>query len=137
MTTSHLRGLTNGTQVKRTTATVEINGRRVTVNADAGSSGDGATLPHAIRDFRRKTMISLEPLLKAEKVTIIFDAIGDDKVRVTSPGWDDAKVILADQALEVTGMGKTLVAARVQRALEFLNVELNGLAAAGSGPETK
>jgi hypothetical protein len=30
-------------------------------------------------------------------------------------------VILADQALEVTGMGKTLVAARVQRALEFLN----------------
>ena len=56
---------------------------------------------------------------------------------MTSPGWDDAKVILADQALEVTGMVKTLVAARVQRALEFLNVELNGLAAAGYGPETK
>jgi len=50
---------------------------------------------------------------------------------------DDAKVILADQALEVTGMGKTLVAARVQRALEFLNVELTGLAEAGYGPETK
>jgi hypothetical protein len=58
-------------------------------------------------------------------------------VRVTSPGWDDAKIILADQALEVTGMGKTLVAARVKRALEFLNVELTGLADAGYGPETK
>jgi hypothetical protein len=58
-------------------------------------------------------------------------------VRVTSQGWDDAKVILADQALEVTGMGKTIMAARVERALEFLNVELNGLAAAGYGAETK
>jgi hypothetical protein len=68
---------------------------------------------------------------------MVFEAIGDDKVRVTSPGWDDAKVILADQSIEVTGMGKTLVAARVQRALEFLNVELNSLAAAGYGRETK
>jgi hypothetical protein len=72
---------------------------------------------------------------------MVFEAIGGDKVRVTSPGWDEAKVILADQALEVTGMGKTLVAARVQRALEFLNVESSGLAEAdhgtGYGPETK
>ena len=75
----------------------------------------------------------LEPLLKAEKATMVFEAIGDDKVRVTSQGWDDAKVILGDQTLEVTGMGKTLVAARVQRALEFLNVELTGLAEAGYG----
>jgi hypothetical protein len=66
-----------------------------------------------------------------------FEAIGDNKVRVTCPTWDDAKVILADQSLEVTWMGKPLVAARFQRALEFLNVELNGLAAAGYGPETK
>ena len=58
-------------------------------------------------------------------------------MRVTSQGWDDAKVILADQALEVIGMGKTIMAARVERALEFLNVELNGLAAAGYGAETK
>jgi len=79
----------------------------------------------------------LEPPLKAEKVTMVFEAIGDGKVRVTSQGWDDARVILADQSIEVTGMGKTLVAARVQRALEFLNVELTGLAEAGYGPETK
>ena len=68
---------------------------------------------------------------------MVCEAIGDDKVRVTSQGWDDAKVILADQALEATGMGKTIVAARVERDLEFLNVELTGLAAAGYGPETK
>jgi hypothetical protein len=42
--------------------------------------------------------------LKAEKVTTV-EAIGDGKVRVASQGLDDAK---ADQALEVTGMGKTL-----------------------------
>jgi hypothetical protein len=70
-------------------------------------------------------------------MAMVFDAIGDDRVRVTSRGWNDAKIILADQALEVTRMGKTMVAARVQRDLEFLNVELNGLAAAGYGPETK
>jgi hypothetical protein len=74
--------------------------------------------------------------LKAEKVTMVLEAIGDNKV-VTSPGWDDAKVILADQSLEVTGMGKTIVAARVERALEFLNVELTGLADAGYGSKTK
>jgi hypothetical protein len=34
-------------------------------------------------------------------------------------------------------MGKTIVAARVERNLEFLNVELTGLADAGYGPETK
>ena len=50
---------------------------------------------------------------------------------MTCGSWDDAKVISADQSIEVTGMGKTLVAARVQRALEFLNVELTGLAEAG------
>jgi hypothetical protein len=44
---------------------------------------------------------------------MVFEAIVDNKVRVTSQGWDDAKIILADQALEVTGMGKTLVTARV------------------------
>jgi hypothetical protein len=68
---------------------------------------------------------------------MVFEAIGDGKVRVVSQGWDDARVILADQSLEVTGMGKTPVAARVQRALEFLNVELTGLAEAGYGFETK
>ena len=61
----------------------------------------------------------------------------DDKGRVACPSWDDARVILVDQSLEVTGMGKILLAARVQRALEFLNVELTGLAEAGYGPETK
>ena len=61
---------------------------------------------------------------------MVFEAIGE-RGPCDLPGMDDAKVILADQALEVTGMGKTLVAARVQRALEFLNVELTGLGRGG------
>jgi hypothetical protein len=58
---------------------------------------------------------------------MVFEAVGDGKVRVTSQGWDDARMILAE----------TMVAARVQRALKFLNIELTGLAEAGYGPETK
>ena len=46
----------------------------------------------------------LEPLLKCEKVTMVFEAIGEQGP-CDLPGMDDAKVILADQALEVTGMG--------------------------------
>ena len=30
---------------------------------------------------------------------MVFEAIGDDKVRVTCASWDDARIILADQAL--------------------------------------
>ena len=78
----------------------------------------------------------LEPLLKCEGHYGLRGHWGWQDAGNES-GWDDAKIILADQSLEVTGMGNTLVAARVQRDLEFLNVELNGLAAAGYGPETK
>jgi hypothetical protein len=43
---------------------------------------------------------------------------------------------LADRALDVVALGKTLTVARVERPLEFLNLELTGLAEAGYGPET-
>jgi hypothetical protein len=39
--------------------------------------------------------------LKTDKVTLVFEATGDGKVRVTCQSWDDAKVILADEALLV------------------------------------
>ena len=79
----------------------------------------------------------IDSLLKADKAVLVFEAIGDDKVRVNCSSWEDTRVILADQALEVVALGKILHICRVDRPAEYLNVELNGLADAGYGPETK
>ena len=79
--------------------------------------------------------MSIRP--RSDRCTLVFEATGDDKVRVTCQSWDDAKVILADQALQVVALGKVLHVARVDRPAEYLNVELTGLADAGYGPETK
>jgi hypothetical protein len=45
-----------------------------------------------------------------------------------------AAVILAEQALQVVALGKTLHVCRVLRPAEYIKVELNGLAEAGYGP---
>jgi hypothetical protein len=79
----------------------------------------------------------LEPLLKSDKATLVLEAVGDGKVRVNCQSWEDARVILADQALEVVALGKTLHVSRAARPLEYLNVELTGLEEAGYGPVTK
>ena len=42
-----------------------------------------------------------EILLKADKVSVVFERTADDKIRVTTSSWDDAKVILPHQVLEV------------------------------------
>jgi hypothetical protein len=71
------------------------------------------------------------------RTTLVFEAIGEDKVRVNCANWDDAKVILPGEALEVVAFGKTLLVSRIERPVEYLNVELTELADAGYGPETK
>ena len=45
--------------------------------------------------------------------------------------WEDAKVILADEALQVVAFGKTLVVTRTNRPAEYLNIDPSGLADAG------
>jgi hypothetical protein len=44
---------------------------------------------------------------------------------------------LANQALEVVAIGKSLHIARALRSAEYIDVELTGLVDAGYGPETK
>ena len=80
--------------------------------------------------------MQLESLLKSDKTTLVFEAIGDDKVRVGCQSWEDSRVILAEEALQVVAIGKILHVCRVLRPAEYINVELNGLAEAGYGPET-
>ena len=81
--------------------------------------------------------MSLEPLLKSKRCTLVLEAVEDGKVRVNCASWDDARVILADQALEIVALGKTLHIGRADRPLEYLNVELTGLEGAGYGPVTR
>ncbi len=51
--------------------------------------------------------------------------------------WDDSKVILAEEALQVVALGKTLYVMRSDRPAEYLNIDPTGMADAGYGPETK
>jgi hypothetical protein len=71
------------------------------------------------------------------KVTVTLEPIGDDKVRVNHASWTDAKVILADQALEVLAVGKRLYLCRGERPAAYLNLDMTGLVDAGYGPVTK
>ena len=47
-----------------------------------------------------------EILLKTEKHTLVLEGLGDGKIRVNASGWDDAKVLLPDEVLEVRANGK-------------------------------
>ena len=50
-------------------------------------------------------MKQVDTLLKSDEATLVFEAIGEDKVRVTCQSWEDARVILPEQALLVVAQG--------------------------------
>jgi hypothetical protein len=73
-------------------------------------------------------------LLSVDKATAVtLDPIGDGKVRVRTSSWDQEVVILADQALEIVALGKSLRLVRAPRALEYLDYDPLGFADAGYG----
>jgi hypothetical protein len=66
-------------------------------------------LASAMKDF---VPIVLDPLYVGDKIVVVFEAIGDDKVRATASSWTDAVVVPADEALEVLALGKRLYLCR-------------------------
>ena len=73
-----------------------------------------------------------ETLLSTDKSTaVILEPIGEGKIRVRTSTWDQEVVILADQALEVVAMGKSLRVVRAPRPLEYLDYDPTGFADAG------
>jgi len=76
-----------------------------------------------------------EVLLKADRVSVVFERLPDGKIRVTTSSWDDAKVILPDQVLEVAIVGKQVALVRVDKPLAYLDIDDTGLVEAGYGPE--
>jgi hypothetical protein len=77
-------------------------------------------------------METREVLLKADKVTVTFQRTAEDKIRVTTTSWDDAKVILPNQVLEAAMIGK-----QVDKPNAYLDIDDTGLVEADCSPETK
>jgi hypothetical protein len=65
-------------------------------------------------------MVAREVLLKADKVSVVFERLADGKIRVTASSWDDAKVILAHQVLEVAIVSKQVALVRVDKPIAYL-----------------
>jgi hypothetical protein len=58
-------------------------------------------------------------LLKADKVTVVFERSAFGEIRVTTTSWDDAKVILPNQVLEVAVIGKQVGPVRVDKPIAY------------------
>ena len=100
-----------------------------------GRKIEGAALVN-LRQTDEGTM-QLDPLYVGERLTVVFEAIGDDKVRVNASSWSDAVVIRAEEALEVLAIGKRLFICRGERPASYLNLDMTGMTDAGYGPATK
>ena len=69
----------------------------------------------------------VDPLLpRAEKLFMVLEAIGDDKVRINSTSLDNPLVVLAYEALEVVAIEKQLHVCRAARHAEYLNIDPTG-----------
>jgi hypothetical protein len=80
-------------------------------------------------------METRDVLLKADKVTVTFERNAESKIRVTTTSWDDAKVILPHQVLEVAIIGQQVGLVRVDKPIAYLDIDDTGLVGAGYGPE--
>jgi hypothetical protein len=64
-------------------------------------------------------METREVLLKADKVSVVFERSAFGEIRVTTTSWDDAKVILPNQVLEVAVIGKQVGPVRVDKPIAY------------------
>ena len=76
-----------------------------------------------------------ETLLSTDRPTAVtLEPIGEGKIRVRTSTWDQEAVILADQALEIVALGKSLRLVRAPRSLEYLDYDPAGFADVDYGP---
>ena len=73
----------------------------------------------------------------AEKITLVLEGIGDDKIRVDSSSLDHPLVILADHGIEIVGIEKKAMVGRTMRSAYWLDHNPTGMVEAGYGPTTK
>ena len=84
-------------------------------------------------------METREVLLKADKVSVVFERLADGKIRAMASSWDDAKVILPYQVLEVAIVGKQVGLVRVDKPVAYLDIDDTGARRSGlrSGSVTR
>jgi hypothetical protein len=94
-------------------------------------------IQYCIHDFGCFQPMRVDPLLpRAEKLTLVLEAIGDDKVRINSTSLDNPLVVLAYEALEVVAIEKQLHVCRAPHA-EYLNIDPTGFSGAGYRPSNE
>ena len=81
-------------------------------------------------------METREVLLKADRIVLALERLADGKIRVVTSSWDDHKVILLNQVLEVASVGKQVGLVRVDKPIAYLDIDDTGLVEAGCSPET-
>jgi hypothetical protein len=67
----------------------------------------------------------------AEKITLVLEGIGDDKIQVNSSSLDHPLTILPDQALKIVAIAKKVMVGRTTRLAYWLNHDPSGLVDAG------
>ena len=70
----------------------------------------------------------------ADKVTIAMEAV-DNKIRVNSQGWEDARIIGERQVLMVVAYKGQLYLLPEHRPAKFERIDNDGLHEAGYGPD--
>jgi hypothetical protein len=70
----------------------------------------------------------------AEKITLVLEGIGDDKIRLNSSSLDHPLTILPDQGVEIVGIQRKVMVGRAMRSAYWLNHDPSGLVEAGYGP---
>ena len=80
-------------------------------------------------------METREILLKAYKVNVAFERLDGGKIRVGTSSWDDPKVILPNQVLEVASVGKQVALVWIDKPVAYLDIDDTGLVEAGYGLE--
>ena len=80
-------------------------------------------------------METREILLKADKVNVAFERLDGGKIRVGTSSWDDPKVLLPNQVLEVAVIGKQVGLVRIDKPIAYLDIDETALIEAGYGPE--
>jgi hypothetical protein len=71
----------------------------------------------------------------ADKVTVSMEAV-DNKIRLNSQGWEDAKVLGQRRVFMVVAIKGQLYLLPELRPAKFEHIDHNGLAEAGYGPDT-
>jgi hypothetical protein len=69
----------------------------------------------------------------ADKIVLVLEAIGDDKIRVNSSSLDHPLLTLADQIIEILAIEKKVMVGRVTRSAYWLNHDRAGWSKAGYG----